>query len=128
MRHHRLFVIAAGLSAFAAAQPTVADTAAGDHLLGRQVQACVEEIGKQANYAHANKALHEVVRLEQKNLEEISIEIETSVFHDDSDAAARRYSVSCVVGTLNEVVKFKMREETTRALATAPNDSETGRS
>ena len=127
MNHRKNVLIASGVAALLFSGNAIADFAAGDRLLGRQVQACVDEIGKRADYAHAGRALHEVVKLKQNNLEELRIEIETSVFFDGNSSAVRRYTTACVVGTLNEVVRFRIREETTRALATTSADGRPGR-
>ena len=71
----------------------------------RQIQACVAEIGLHANYDEASRVVHRVESLEQRNLAEMKIGVETTVFLKD-DGSEREYRASCVTDTMGNLVKF----------------------
>ena len=71
----------------------------------RQIQACVAEIGLHANYDEAARVVHRVESLEQRNLTELKIGVETTVFLKD-DGSEREYRASCVTDTMGNLVKF----------------------
>lgn len=77
------------------------------------VQACVAEIGKRADYGDASRVLHLVVLAERKNLVELRMKIETTVYSGQSDLVLSQYSTSCVTGALSKLVKFKMHQDAT---------------
>ena len=54
--------------------------------------------------------MHVVSKLEQKNLVEQRIEIETSIYSDKSASKAREYHVSCITGNLGKIVKVRLEE------------------
>lgn len=74
----------------------------------KQVRSCVSEIAKYANYDDASRALHLVERLKQKNLIELEIRIETSVYAADDEPATRKYKTSCLVAGLGKLVDFRI--------------------
>ena len=77
----------------------------------KQVRSCVSEIAKYANYDGASRALHLVERLKQKNLIELEIRIETSVYAAaDDQPATRTYKTSCLVAGLGKLVDFRIDE------------------
>jgi hypothetical protein len=76
------------------------------HLTDAQIQVCVAEIGRHADYADASRVVHEIVALEQRNLEEMEISVETSVYLQSDGDLPREYRVSCVTGTRRDLVKF----------------------
>mgnify|MGYP001547399924 FL=1 len=76
----------------------------------KQVRSCVSEIAKYANYDDASRALHLVERLKQKNLIELEIRIETSVYAAADEPAARKYKTSCLVAGLGNLVDFRIDE------------------
>jgi hypothetical protein len=69
------------------------------------IQACVAEIGKYADYGGASRVVHAVAALDQRNLVEMEIKVETSVYTKDG-AVAREYTASCVTGSLGKLLKF----------------------
>jgi hypothetical protein len=71
----------------------------------KQIQACVAEIGLHADYDQASRVVHRVESLEQRNLVEMKIGIETTVFLKD-DGSEREYRASCVTDTMGNLVKF----------------------
>lgn len=71
------------------------------------IQACIAEISKNADYGNASRVVHWVASLDQKNLVELEIRIETSVYLNDDDVA-RAYTASCVTGALGDVVEFEI--------------------
>ena len=74
----------------------------------KQVRSCVAEIAKHANYDDASRAFHLVERLKQKNLVELEIRIETSVYVSDGEPATRKYKTSCLVAGLGILVDFRI--------------------
>lgn len=99
-----LLVMAAALIA----GPSVSTAAPHSNDTSQAVQACVAEIGKRADYDNAARATHWVARLQQKNLAELSIEIETLVYADSDAALVRSYKIVCVTNLSHEIVKFRM--------------------
>ncbi|MEJ2128864.1 MAG: hypothetical protein P8X81_08450 [Woeseiaceae bacterium] len=74
------------------------------------IQACVAKIGDRANYDGAERVVHVVSKLEQKNLVEKRIEIETTIYAGESGDKSRAYHVSCITGNLGKVVKLRLEE------------------
>ena len=74
----------------------------------KQVRSCVAEIAKHANYDDASRALHLVERLKQKNLVELEIRIETSVYAADGEPVTRKYKTSCLVAGLGNLIDFRI--------------------
>jgi hypothetical protein len=72
------------------------------------VEACIAEIGERVDYDGASRVVHQVVAIDQKNLIELSIRIETSVLFDDESGTSRGYLASCVTGVLGKIVKFRL--------------------
>ena len=72
----------------------------------KPIQTCVAEIGKHADYVNASRVVHRISELDQRNLIEMEITVETSVYLKDGDGVAREYTASCVTGTMGELVKF----------------------
>ena len=83
-----------------------AESAALDARTDSQVRACVAEIGRHADYADATRVVHVIGTLHQKNLEELAIRVQTSVYV--SDDSVREYAARCVTGTLGKVVRFRL--------------------
>jgi hypothetical protein len=54
--------------------------------------------------------VHWISELEQKNLEELEIRIETAVFRDKQDIATHNYEASCVTGPLGKLVSFRIHQ------------------
>ena len=73
-----------------------------------QVEACVAEIGLHADYGNAKRVVHRIAVLEQRNLEELEIGVETSVYLESDEAVTRTYSASCVTGTMGNLVSFRI--------------------
>lgn len=72
----------------------------------RQIDACLVEIGRHADYTEAAKVVHWVASLEQKNLLELRIVIDTTVLLNVT-GQTREYRASCVIGTLDGIVDFR---------------------
>ena len=81
----------------------------GAYRTKEQIRSCVAEIGKHANYGDASRVVHWVAKLEQRNLVEMEIKIDTTVYVDGKEKIAREYSASCVTGTMGDLVEFKIR-------------------
>ena len=71
-----------------------------------QIQACVAEVSRHANYGDASRVVHRVFSLDQRNLVELVIRIETSVFSKIDETIVREYTTSCVTDTMADVVRF----------------------
>ena len=74
----------------------------------QQIQACVAEVSRHANYGDASRVLHRVSALNQRNLVELKIRIETSVFSKTDETIVREYATSCITDTMGDVVKFRI--------------------
>ena len=74
----------------------------------KQIQACVAEINRNANYDEAFRVVHWVASLEQRNLAETLIGIETTV-QLLGDNADRKYRASCVTDTMGKLVEFRLQ-------------------
>ena len=88
----------------------VTDANAGRTDVGteKQIQTCVEEIAKHADYDGALKVMHWVSQLDQRNPVELEIRVETSVYVSDAKDKARKYTVVCLTGTLGALVRFRI--------------------
>ena len=73
-----------------------------------QVGSCVSEIAKHADYDDASRAVHWIDKLTQKNLLEIEIRIETTVYAESGDLAIRRYETSCLIAGKGSLVDFRI--------------------
>jgi len=73
---------------------------------GEPIQSCVAEIGKHADYVKASRVVHRISALNQRNLIEMEITVETSVYLNSGDAAVRQYTASCVTDPMGALVKF----------------------
>ena len=85
-----------------------AETAWGQQRTDEQIQTCVAEIGKHANYNNASRVIHRVTELDQKNLIELVIRVETSVYGLDDAAVITEYSASCTTETMGDLVNFRI--------------------
>jgi len=96
------------LATFVAGAPT-AEAATRLASTEQDVQACVAEIGKRADYDSAARATHWIDNLQQKNLAELSIEIETVIYFGADTSSERRYKTSYVMDLSHKIVEFRMR-------------------
>ena len=78
------------------------------HLTDEQIQVCVSEIGRHANDDNASRVVHRIVGLDQRNLEEMEIRVETSVYLKSEGDLAREYRASCIIGTMRDLVRFRI--------------------
>ncbi len=85
-----------------------AEGAWGQQRTDEQIQTCVAEIGKHANYSNASRVIHRVTELDQKNLIELEIRVETFVYGRDDTAAVTAYSASCTTETMGDLVNFRI--------------------
>ena len=73
-----------------------------------QVGSCVSEIAKHADYDNASRAVHWVDKLTQKNLVELEIRIETTVYAESGELAARKYKTTCLIAGKHNLVDFRI--------------------
>ena len=88
-----------------------ADTVMGERVTNLQIDACVSQINRHADYTQAHRVVHLVDRLSQKNLVELEVGINTSVYVGDDEAATRIYTTRCTTDTLGGVVSFRVSNE-----------------
>ena len=69
---------------------------------------CVAELAKHADLADAERVVHWVSDLEQKNLVEMRIRIDTDVYAGEGDEVRKQYSSTCDVSGPGKVVKFRI--------------------
>ena len=97
--------------AFIGSTPALShDLAKGARNMNHEIGMCVAEVGKQADYNEARRVVHKVVDIEQKNLAEQRIRIETLVYTADGDAWSREYASNCVTRGALKVVSFEIAE------------------
>lgn len=84
-----------------------------------EAESCVAEIAKRADYDGATRVVHLVTELRQKNLVEVELKIDTSIYQDEISGATRAYETSCVVAQLGKVVEVRMESVETNALVSA---------
>jgi len=70
-----------------------------------QIQTCVTAIGEQADYSGADRIVHKVTRLRQRNYAELEIRVDTAVYGADE---TREYAVSCVTHSLGDIVRLRV--------------------
>lgn len=76
----------------------------------RHIEACVAEIGRHADYEEAARVIHLVTSVEQRNADEVQIDIETSVTLN-KQAEIRAYRTSCLTDPLRRIVDFRFFAE-----------------
>ena len=77
----------------------------GDSRTNEQIQTCVAAIGDRADYSDAERVVHTVTRLRQRNYAELEIRVDTAVIRNGD---VREYAASCVTDTLNDVVRLRV--------------------
>ena len=103
--------LAVALAVFAA--PPASEAAKGNDTrsLDREIQICVAEIGKRADYGGARRVVHRITDVEQRNIAEQTFRINTRVFASENDAAIREYSSHCVTRGSLKLVNLKIDQE-----------------
>jgi len=76
-----------------------------------EIGMCVAEVGKRADYEGARRVVHRVVNVDQKNLAEQRISIDTLVYTADGETVTREYASRCVTLGALRVVSFKIEEK-----------------
>ena len=71
----------------------------------QQINACVAAIGDHADYSDAERVVHRVTRLRQRNVAELEIRVDTAVYGEDG---VREFAASCVTDTRGNLVKFRV--------------------
>jgi hypothetical protein len=84
----------------------------GNKAITDPIEACIAEIGERVDYDGAKRVVHRVASIEQKNLIELSIRVETLVLLDDESGSSREYLASCITGDLGKIVKFRLDDRT----------------
>ncbi len=80
-------------------------SAGGEYRQNEQIQTCVAAIGERADYTGADRVVHKVTRLRQRNYAELEIRVDTSVYGPED---VREYAASCVTHTLGDVVRLRV--------------------
>lgn len=97
-------------STFASAPVPAHEITGANIKMDREIEMCVAEVGKRANYDDARRVLHRVMSVNQKNLAEQEIRIDTLVYATDSQVTSRQYASTCVTRGPLKVVKFRIAE------------------
>lgn len=74
------------------------------------IQTCVSEINRNADYSGASKVVHWVVDLNQMNVAELEVRIDTTIYERDDGEILKELSSTCVTGALGSLVRFRMKE------------------
>ena len=80
-------------------------TASDEYRKNEQIQTCVSAIGERADYTGANRIVHKVTRLRQRNYAELEIRVDTAVYGAED---VREYAASCVTHTLGDIVRLRV--------------------
>ncbi len=97
---------------------TAAASDNGELRYASEVKSCVAEVGNHANYHDAIRVRHTVVKVKMRPGigPRLGIgyvfTIDTSVFTDSDEIAARKYASYCVARGDDKPVKFRIREIT----------------
>lgn len=91
------------LSALAFGQ---AASANDEHRTDTQIRTCVAAIGDHADYTDAERVVHRITRLRQRNYAELEMRIDTAVY---GAGDVREYAASCVTHTLGDIVRLRVR-------------------
>lgn len=79
---------------------------------GHDVQMCIAEVAKRADYTGASRVVH-LVHRSQKNLAERAFRIETTVYKGKDHDVARAYQSNCVTFGAIRMVDFRIRDAET---------------
>lgn len=71
-----------------------------------QIQTCVAAIGERADYSDAERVVHKITRLRQRNYAELEIRVDTAVY---GAGDVREYAASCVTHTLGDLVRLRVK-------------------
>lgn len=74
-----------------------------------EVNSCVAEVRKHADYSDAVRVRHEIVAVERRTVG-YTLNIDTSVFAAADQAAIREYAATCVVNGNHKPLKFTISE------------------
>jgi len=75
----------------------------------REVNSCIAEISDHANYNDATRVRHFVVKI-KNSFRGYVLTIDTNVFTNSDDIAARKYTSYCVAKGDDKPVKFRIDE------------------
>lgn len=75
----------------------------------KNIETCIAEVNKNADYGRANRVVHWVKDAQQLNLASVRIRIETDVYSQESELAKARYVSTCVTGRTGNLVKFRIK-------------------
>lgn len=73
----------------------------------REVRSCVAEIGNHVSYDDASRVRHDVVLVKPKLLGYV-MKIDTAIYTESADEAAREYATYCVVNGNHKPLKFEI--------------------
>ena len=73
-----------------------------------EVESCVAEVSRHANYDQATRVRHTVVIVKETRMRFV-FTIDTSVFTDSTETAAREYTTFCVARGDGTPLKFRIK-------------------
>ena len=103
---HKLVLAVAAILTFVPLSG-MARAANGNGPYASEVQSCVAEVGRHANYDEATLVRHTVVVVKETRLR-YEFAIDTVVFTDSEESAARSYSAYCVARGDGTPLKFEI--------------------
>ena len=83
-------------------------SARDDYRTDAQIRSCVAAIGSRADYHDAERVVHTVTRLKQRNYAELEIAVDTIVYGSED---TREYAAACVTDTRGDLVKFRVNPQ-----------------
>lgn len=75
----------------------------------KNIETCIVEVNKNANYGEATRVVHWVVDTQQLSLATVRIRIETDVYSRETELATARYVSTCVTGSFGDVERFRIQ-------------------
>ena len=84
------------------------DSARDDYRTDVQIRSCVAAIDSQADYHDAERVVHTVTRLKQRNYAELEIAVDTVVYGSKN---TREYEAACVTDTRGDLVQFHFNSQ-----------------
>ena len=85
-----------------------ADTSQVNSRTDKQIEVCIAEIGKHANYANTSKVVHWVADLDQKTLKELQMRVSTTVYPANDSSESLEYETTCVTDVSGKLVRFRI--------------------
>jgi hypothetical protein len=103
-KRQQILSAATAITLFAIAAPATADEL-NEVRHRSEIKSCIAEVANNANYEDATRVRHMVVE-KRRSRRGLVYTIDTSVFTDSDDLAAREYASYCIARGEDKLVKF----------------------